>query len=110
MDDEIILMHGDLVFENEVFDRVAASTVSCMTVSSARPLPEKDFKAQPLYHIKRDDWEVWLNKIIEFCENDNRNVYAENALNELNGTADIHALDVQNLLCSEIDNIEDLVC
>lgn len=129
LDDDIILMHGDLVFENEVFDRVVASSVSCMTVSSTLPLPEKDFKArvvdgmvmavgvdifneameaQALYHLKRDDWKVWLDKIIEFCEADNRKVYAENALNELNGAANIHALDVENLLCAEIDNPEDL--
>ncbi len=129
LDDDIILMHGDLVFENEVFDRVVSSPVSCMTVSSTLPLPEKDFKAQvvngmvmkvgvnifneameaqALYHLKRDDWQVWLDKIVEFCDNDNRKVYAENALNELNGAANIHALDVENLLCSEIDNPEDL--
>ena len=46
LDDDIVLMHGDLVFENEVFDRVLASEASCMTVSSTLPLPEKDFKAQ----------------------------------------------------------------
>ena len=46
LDDDIVLMHGDLVFENEVFDRLLASSVSCMTVSSTLPLPEKDFKAQ----------------------------------------------------------------
>ena len=129
LDDDLILMHGDLVFENEVFDRVVASPVSCMTVSSTLPLPEKDFKAQvvngmvmkvgvdlfneameaqALYHLKKDDWRVWLDKIIEFCENDKRKVYAEIALNELNGAANIHALDVRNLLCSEIDNPEDL--
>lgn len=129
LDDDIILMHGDLVFENEVFDRVLASESSCMTVSSTLPLPEKDFKAhvvdgkvmavdvdifneaveaQALYKLYNNDWKVWLNKIIEFCENNNRKVYAENALNELNGAANIHALDVQNLLCAEIDNPEDL--
>ena len=129
LEDDIILMHGDLVFENEVFDRVVSSPVSCMTVSSTLPLPEKDFKAQvvngmvmkvgvnifneameaqALYHLKRDDWRVWLDKIIEFCDNDNRKVYAENALNELDGAANIHALDVKDLLCSEIDNPEDL--
>ena len=129
LNDDIILMHGDLVFEGEVFDRVLASESSCMTVSSTLPLPEKDFKAQvkegmvmkvgvdifneameaqALYKLNRDDWKVWLDKIIEFCENDNRKVYAENALNELNGAANIHALDVKNLLCSEIDNPEDL--
>ena len=122
-------MHGDLVFENEVFDRVMASEVSCMTVSSTLPLPEKDFKAQvvdgkvmkvgvdifneameaqALYKLFKEDWKVWLGKIEEFCENDNRKVYAENALNELNGAANITALDVENLLCSEVDNPEDL--
>ena len=129
LDDDIILMHGDLVFENEVFDRVVASNVSCMTVSSTLPLPEKDFKAQvvngmvmkvgvdifneameaqALYKLMKDDWKVWLDMIAEFCEADNRKVYAENALNELNGAANIHALDVENLLCAEIDNPEDL--
>lgn len=129
LDDDIILMHGDLVFENEVFDRVLASKESCMTVSSTLPLPEKDFKAQvvdgkvmkvgvdifneameaqALYKLFKKDWKVWLGKIEEFCENDNRKVYAENALNELNGAANISALDVENLLCAEVDNPEDL--
>ena len=129
LDDDIILIHGDLVFDNEVFDKVMEAPFSCMTVSSTLPLPEKDFKAhvvngmvmkvgidifneameaQALYKLLKDDWAVWLRKIEDFCENDNRKVYAENALNEINGAANIHALDVQNLLCAEIDNPEDL--
>lgn len=129
LDDDIILMHGDLVFENEVFDKVVNSKTSCMTVSSTIPLPEKDFKAQvvdgkvmkvgvdifndameaqALYKLNKADWKVWLDKIVEFCEAGNTRVYAENALNELNGAANISALDVKNLLCSEIDNPEDL--
>ncbi len=129
LDDDIILMHGDLVFENEVFDKVVDSETSCMTVSSTLELPEKDFKAvikdgyvqkvgidffndamaaQPLYKLKKDDWKKWLDKIVEFCESDNTKVYAENALNELDGQCNIAALDVQNMLCSEIDNPEDL--
>ena len=129
LDDDIILMHGDLVFENEVFEKVVASENSCMTVSSTLSLPEKDFKAQirdgmvmkvgvdifdrameaqALYKLNRADWQVWLNKICEFCEAGNTKVYAENALNALDGAANIHALDVKNLLCAEIDNPEDL--
>ena len=129
LDDDIILMHGDLVFENEVMDMVMNAPNSCMTVSSTSPLPEKDFKAkvvdgkvmavgvdifneameaQALYKLKKKDWKVWLNKIEEFCENGNTKVYAENALNEINGAANISALDVRNHLCSEIDNPEDL--
>ena len=129
LDDDIILMHGDLVFENEVLDKVLASKSSCMTVSSTLPLPEKDFKAhvvdgmvmavgvdifnegmeaQALYKLNKVDWKVWLDKIVEFCESENTKVYAENALNALNGAANIHALDVENMLCAEIDNPEDL--
>ena len=129
LDDDIVLMHGDLVFEDEVLEKVLASPSSCMAVSSTLPLPEKDFKAQvrdgkvirvgvdvwdealeaqALYKLLRDDWKVWLGKIIEFCESGNRKVYAENALNELDGAANISALDVKDLLCAEIDNPEDL--
>lgn len=132
LDDDIILMHGDLVFENEVFDKVVSSDSSCMTVSSTLELPEKDFKAvvnnemvqkvgvdffndamaaQPLYKLKRDDWKKWLDNIVDFCESDDeskRKVYAENAMNELNGECNITALDVQDMLCAEIDNPEDL--
>ena len=129
LDDDVILLHGDLVFEPEVLDRIVASPVSCMAVSSTLPLPQKDFKAvvkdgmvmkvgveffddamaaQPLYLLKRNDWRVWLDRIAEFCESGKTKVYAENALNELNGKANIHALDVQDLLCQEIDNPDDL--
>ena len=129
LQDDIILMHGDLVFENEVFDKVLASGTSCMTVSSTLPLPEKDFKAQirdgkvmkvgvdlfedameaqALYKLNREDWKVWLDEIIAFCEAGNTKVYAENALNALDGAANIAALDIGDLLCAEIDNPEDL--
>ncbi|MCR4702512.1 MAG: phosphoenolpyruvate mutase [Saccharofermentans sp.] len=129
LDDDIILMHGDLVFENSVLDKVLAYDGSCMTVSSTLPLPDKDFKArissgmimqvgvdifddamaaQALYKLQLPDWSLWLDKISEFCEAGNTGVYAENALNELNGACNISALDVESLLCSEIDNPEDL--
>ena len=42
---EILLMHGDLVFEASVLEDVISSPDSCMKVSSTLPLPEKDFKA-----------------------------------------------------------------
>lgn len=129
LDDDIILMHGDLVFENSVLERIIASEVSCMTVSSTLPLPEKDFKAviqnghiakvgieffneavacQPLYKLKKDDWKIWLNKIIGFCESQNIICYAENAFNEVSNQCIIYPLDIKNLLCNEIDNLEDL--
>lgn len=128
-DDDVLLMHGDLVFENAVMDDVMAYPGSCMTVSSTLPLPEKDFKAvvqdgqvekvgieffesamaaQPLYKLKAADWKVWLDAICEFCKSGSRNCYAENALNKVTDRCRIASLDVKDKLCAEIDNPEDL--
>ena len=128
-DDDIILMHGDLVFESLVLEAVMDSPVSCMAVSSTLPLPEKDFKAvteggriekigieffnramaaQPLYKILKDDWLAWLGNIEKFCESDNRKVYAEAAFNEVSDRCRIYPCDVKDMLCAEIDTPEDL--
>lgn len=128
-DDDIVLMHGDLVFENNILDEVVESKDSCMTVSSTVTLTEKDFKAvikdgkivkvgiefftnamsaQPLYKLKKEDWLVWLKKIEEYCENDNRKCYAENAFNEISDQCNIKPIDVKDALCAEIDNPDDL--
>lgn len=129
LDDDILLMHGDLVFENAVLDRILESADSCMVVSSTLPLPEKDFKAvvsdgriikvgteffndamaaQPLYKLNQEDLKIWLNQIAAFCEADHVKCYAENAFNEVSGKCRVYSLDVEDLLCSEIDNPEDL--
>lgn len=129
LDDDILLMHGDLVFESAVLDSVVNHEESCMAVSSTLPLPEKDFKAvihngyiskigieffneavaaQPLYKIEKHDWKVWLSNIVAFCESDRVECYAENAFNEVSERCLIKALDVENKLCSEIDSPEDL--
>ena len=131
LDDDIILMHGDLVFEETVLDDVMSGERSCMAVSLGAPLPEKDFKAvihggliekvgieffedaaaaQPLYKLRREDMADWLEKIAEFCESGDdskRRCYAENALNEITGNQ-LVPLDAGRRLCSEVDDPEDL--
>ena len=128
-DDDIILMHGDLVFENLVMEAVLDSKTSCMAVSSVLPLPEKDFKAvvkegriekigieffdnavaaQPLYKLNKEDWLIWLAQIEKYCDADNRKCYAENAFNEVSDQCHIHPCDVKDMLCAEIDTPEDL--
>ncbi len=129
LEDDIILMHGDLVFETSVLDDLLQCDESCMKVSSTLLLPDKDFKAvvrdgevkavgieffdsameaQALYKLNKKDWMIWLDKIIEYCESDRRNCYAEVALNEVTSDCHIKAYDVGNRLCSEIDDPEDL--
>ncbi len=129
LDDDLVLMHGDLVFEASVLEDMLAEGRSCMKVSSEAPLPEKDFKAvvkdgyvqkvgigfftdameaQALYCLKREDWRLWLARIVAFCEEGKRSCYAEDALNELDGACGIAAFDAGKRLCAEIDTPEDL--
>ncbi len=129
LDDDIILMHGDLVFENSVFESILAYGTSCIAASSTLELPEKDFKAvvkdgkvlkvgvefftdamavQPIYKLLKNDWRIWLQNIIAFCETGKVKCYAESALNEVSDKCAIEILDVKNALCSEIDTPEDL--
>ena len=126
---DIVMMHGDLVFEDFVLEDMLNTEMSCMTVSSTIPLPEKDFKAvvdgskikkvgieffesavaaQPLYKIDKNDWNVWLDNICKFCETDVCKCYAENAFNEVSDNCNIYTFDVKDALCGEIDNPQDL--
>jgi len=43
--DDILLLHGDLVFLDSVLKDIIDCDKSCMKVSSTLPLPEKDLKA-----------------------------------------------------------------
>ena len=126
--EDIILMHGDLVFEESVLRDMLAFDRSGMKVSSTLPLPDKDFKAvidnglvkkvgveffenameaQALYKLNAAEWNIWLDKMIEFCESDKRKCYAEVALNQITDECIIYAYDVQDRLCTEIDTPED---
>lgn len=129
LDDDIVLMHGDLVFSNDVLKDLLDKEESTMVVSSSLPLPEKDFKAvikngeikkvgieffddamaaQPLYKLNRDDFAKWMKSIEIFCERGIVNCYAENALNVITDDIVLSPFDIEDRLCNEIDNPTDL--
>jgi len=129
--EEIVLLHGDLVFEESVAKDVLASRASVVVVDSTLPLPEKDFKArirdgkvieigiqvfgpdcvacQPFYHLAKEDWNRWQSEIHAFCAEGNESVYAENALNMITMEVNLYPLDVKGRLCTEIDHEADLL-
>ncbi len=139
-EEEILLLHGDLVFEYAVLEEMLSCSQSCMKISTTRPLPQKDFKAllwdgrvrkigvdlsdnmletgtetaskvveaQAFYKLTSEDWQIWLAKICEFCEQDKRNVYAEEAFNDVSAQCFLYAYDAEDRLCAEIDTPEDL--
>ena len=130
INDDVILLHGDLVFSRDVADKVINSQKSSVVIDSTIELPKDDFKAkivnnvvncistkyfdddavacQPFYKLKKEDWDVWKCKIHEFCQNGNVNVYAEDALNTILNQITIYPLDIDGDLCTEIDDKDDL--
>lgn len=130
VDDDIILVHGDLVFSTEVVSKMILSENSCVAVDFQSPIPEKDFKAsvhqgrvtristlifgsdcyscQPIYHLKKNDWDAWAQSIIDFCEKGLTNVYAEEALNSILEKIPLFPFDLNGEICMEIDTPEDL--
>lgn len=128
--EDVILLHGDLVFEEVVLEDVVNSKNSCVVIDSTMELPLKDFKAvirngrvtaigveffenayaaQPLYKLINSDWIKWKNTIREFCDRDEVKVYAEKALNTITDQIQIIPLNIKGRLCSEIDNEQDLL-
>lgn len=127
---DLLLMHGDLVFSQEVLRQVLEGQGSVMAVSSTATLPEKDFKAvvdgegrigkigieffesavaaQPLYRLRAADWQIWQDSIHRFVQAGQKNCYAENAFNEIAGQCELYACDIRDLFCREIDTAEDL--
>lgn len=127
IDDDVILLHGDLVFSEKVAENIINSNVTTVVIDSTIPLPRDDFKAkivdnqvkcistkyfgdnavacQPFYKIENVDWKIWKNNIRKYCESGKVNVYAENALTD---EIVITPTDIKGELCREIDTVEDL--
>jgi len=127
--EDILLLHGDLVFEQSVLQDLIASDKSVMITDSSMPLPEKDFKAvitdgrvrkvsvgafdgsvyaQPMYKLLKRDWDLWLDEIDRYCERGETGVYAENAFNDISDSIILFPLDLTGRKCFEVDNREDL--
>ena len=131
LDDDILLLHGDLVFNAGVLARLLADLRPDLgVVNRDLPQPEKDFKArlagdvirevsvtafgddcvafQPLYKLSRRAMGIWLDRVAEFVAAGNTGVYAENALNEVSEQANIHAFSYAGDFVSEVDDLDDL--
>lgn len=127
-DSDILLIHGDLVFENRVLEAVLNAEGNCVITSSTVVPPVKDFKAKingnrvieigtdaegsfslPFYKFNDMSWKAWAIAIDDYCSRGIVDCYAEDALNEILNDIDLSSVDVENLLCREIDTPEDLL-
>ena len=132
IDDDMLLLHGDLVFNKNLVKKVLDNNhESVCLFNENKELPEKDFKGrfkdsilkevsinifdddcfafQPFYKLSKKDITEWKNKVREFVLNGTVNVYAENALNEITDNISIIGMSYKDDYIDEIDNEQDYI-
>ena len=131
IDDDIILLHGDLLFEKKLLEKlINEKHANCVLVNREIRPPEKDFKAviennrvikigvefsgknaffsAPLYRFSKSDFLYWLDEIEKFVKKSNLKIYDESVLNEISDKIILHPIYFTEEFCMEIDTKEDL--
>nr|MBP3598031.1 iron-containing alcohol dehydrogenase [Eubacterium sp.] len=133
LDDDILMLHGDLVFNKELVQEIQSDKNSSVCLINKNiSQPPKDFKGriseegylrevsvnifdedcyalQPLYKLSKHCVTSWLDEIRRFVEQGITNVYAENALNLISDKLNICAMSYEKHYINEIDTPEDFV-
>lgn len=130
IDDDIILLHSDLVFDEETIEKIMeAGEKDCVLLNREIQPPEKDFKALvegnrisrigvkvrgpnaffclPVYKLSAGCIRKWMDAIGKMIETGKKNCYAEDALNEISGELDIKPVYFSGF-GMEIDDFDDL--
>jgi len=130
IDDDMIFMHGDLVFNRKlVHDVLHCELSNTATVNFTKALPEKDFKGrvrdgkvlevsihifdedcfafQPFYKLDKATASAWVGKVVEYIYKGEDKCYAENALNEIFPVLNVRAFSYEDYYIDEIDNMDD---
>ena len=131
IDDDIILLHGDLLFDKKLLNNLINEKYkNCVLVNRKIKAPEKDFKAVvennrvvkigveffgenaffslPLYKFSKSDFLYWLDEIEKFIKRGVTKSYAEDVFNEISDKIILRPLYFEEEFCMEIDTKEDL--
>ncbi len=128
--EDILLLHGDLVFEKRILDLLLYDDKYSRGLVNHDESLKKDFNAciedgfvkeigvdidgkvgfMPFYFLKNEDFKRWMGSMESFVEDGKKGVYAENALNPLlkKEKLKIQSVDFSDLFCMEIDTEPDL--
>lgn len=129
--DDILLFHGDMIYDQHILDGIAASKTSTVCIRSGGKLPEKDFKGRvrdgrvteigvetwgddaracmPVYKWLASDMALWMAQIGKHIEAGDVKCYAENAFNDISDKIFLapYPYTMQDV-CMEIDTLEDV--
>jgi phosphoenolpyruvate phosphomutase len=129
--DDILLLHGDMVFDDKLLIELINSPESNLVlIDKDAELPEKDFKGKiengiiveigvntfgkncyslmPVYKLSKSKFAIWLSEIENFVNIQQVSVYAENAFNRVFDKIKLKPYYYSNIICMEVDTPEDL--
>jgi choline kinase len=130
-DEDLLLLHGDLVFSPKVLSRILASSYANAVTVRIGQQSKRDFQAYledgrvkqiavglesfnchflaPIYKLSQFSVQGWFRQIVHYVDLGKVHLYAEDALNTLlPEEIDLRPIDIGNELCMEIDTPEDL--
>ena len=130
--DDVIMMHGDLVFSpNLVYSILSSSLGNTVLINKTIPLPKKDFKGRiesdhiteigidifdkncyalmPLYKLTKGFFLRWKIEIAKYIKQGINDVYAENAFNDISEEIILQPFYYSDEHCFEVDTPEDLL-
>lgn len=132
LNDDLILFHGDMVFEESVFKKLINSPFPDAVLLNNKIIPpQKDFMAKvsdnsvkyigvrlnnkhavfcaPVYKLSRSSIQRWVQQIDLFVNAGNVTCYAEDAFNQISDEIMLRPIYFENEFCMEIDTNEDLI-
>ncbi|MBQ8245874.1 MAG: iron-containing alcohol dehydrogenase [Lachnospiraceae bacterium] len=130
LDDDVLLLHGDLVFNRRLIEKILADKRKSLCLyNEEKELPEKDFKGQfsnnilkkvsvnvfgddcyafqPLYKLSKENIAAWKREVAEWVAVGKTRVYAEEAFNNIAKDICIRGLSYKDDYIEEIDNLQD---
>ena len=128
---DVLLLHGDLVFDKAVLERLLHYQHSNAIIANYSYMNDKDFTGKisqgiiqkiavglsgpgccfvaPFYKLSAASFVLWLQEIEKEVRKGAVTVYAEAALAEIYDTIRLVPVDTSGLWCQEVDNYEDLL-
>ena len=129
-DEDIMLMHGDMVFEKKLFKSLLSSDKKNAALIRRTKSPlDKDFKGRieqkkvieigvdisgedsypllPVYKLSNEFYRLWMEEIDRFVSRGKADIYAEDALNKILPQLRLEPVYFDKELCMKIDNPSD---
>lgn len=130
VDDDVIFMHGDMVFNRELVGKLLKSERKNLVLVDNKIKDTKDFKCKiknsvikeigakvsgedtfflaPIYKLSKNDFKIWLHEIGKNIEKGSDALYGEDVIKNIYEKIKLYPIYIDDEFCMEIDDFNDL--